>query len=148
MRGETQSTHNEIHYCFIEYLEILKGTFGNTYSDERVTPCVCFVVILWILHHVNTAPRRFLGWPLKYFPFWLICLLFLVSIRWIQKQFTTSKTVKVIPPWMPTHLSCLSKLLLFYPFVLFSFQRDKRVIVCADEAVFCPLSFPSYYLHA
>ena len=25
-------------------------------------------------------------------------------------------TVKVMPPWMPTHLSSLSKLFLFYPF--------------------------------
>ena len=116
----------------LEYLEILRGIFGNTYSDERVIPCVCFVVILCILYHINTAPQGFLGWSFKHFPFCLICLLFFVSILWIQKQFTAAMTVKVMPPWMPTHLSSLSKLFLFYTFI----QRDRKITF--SEVVFCP----------
>ena len=107
MRKETQNTDNEMYYCFIECLEILRECSWNTYSDERVIPCVCFVVILWILYHVNTAPQGFLGWPFKCSPFCLICLLFLDSILWIQKHVYSS--------WI--HKSSLTILLL---------ERDKE----------------------
>jgi hypothetical protein len=148
MRKETQNTHNEMHYCFIEYLEILRGIFVKyLFGQESDSLCMFRCHSMYPISCKHCAP----GFP-KLTIHILSILSHLSSFPCFHSM--NSKAVYII------HDSERYAAMDAYSFVefvevisilscqLLHLSKRQRVTVCADEAVFCPSSFLSYSLHA